>query len=193
MPANTETITAIALGIALSASAGFRVFVPMLAASVAGYFHWLQLPADMQWLASLPALISFGTAAVLEIAAYYIPFIDNLLDGISTPLAVTAGTVLAYAVFPNGDLSSLLKWGTALLTGGLAAGTIQTGTGLLRLFSSKTTAGTGNAFLASGENVTAIGGSALSFFIPIIIAVIAILLVLYILFKIAGRITGKRT
>ena len=64
-------ISAIALGIALSACCGFRIFVPMLVAAMAGYYHWYTFSADMQWLASLPAVICFGTAAVIEIAAYY--------------------------------------------------------------------------------------------------------------------------
>lgn len=188
MPANTETITAIALGIALSASAGFRVFVPMLAASLAGYFNWLQLPADMQWLISVPSIICFSVATILEIAAYYIPFIDNLLDSISTPLAIIAGTILAYALFPGGNNPPLIKWVLSLLSGGTAAGTIQAGTGILRLFSSKTTAGTGNAILASGENAAAISSSVLSFFIPVIVAAILLVIILFILVKLASRL-----
>jgi Domain of unknown function (DUF4126) len=186
-----ETITAFALGISLSASAGFRVFVPMLAASAAGYFNWITLPADMNWLSSLPALISFGTATVLEILAYYIPFIDNLLDTISTPLAVGAGTVLAYSLFPLGENETMVKWIISLITGGAAAGTIQAGTGLLRLFSSKTTAGTGNVIVASGENAAAISTSALSFIMPLIIGAIMLLLVIYILVKLVGRFFKK--
>ncbi|MBI1782267.1 MAG: DUF4126 domain-containing protein [Sphingobacteriales bacterium] len=187
MPLNTETITAIALGISLSASAGFRVFVPMLALSIAGYFHWVQLPADMHWLVSIPSIACFSVATILEIAAYYIPFIDNLLDSISTPLAVIAGTILAYALFPGGSNTTLIKWVLSLLSGGTAAGTIQVGTGILRLFSSKTTAGTGNAVLATGENAAAISSAALSFVIPLIVASILIVIILWVLVKIISR------
>ena len=91
---DTTMLTHIALGLALSACAGFRVFIPMLAAAIAGKFNIISL-GDMQWLGSYPAIICFGTAAIYEIAAYYIPFIDNILDTIATPLSVAAGTVLA--------------------------------------------------------------------------------------------------
>ena len=37
MELNAESIAAVALGIGLAASAGFRVFVPMLVASVAAH------------------------------------------------------------------------------------------------------------------------------------------------------------
>ena len=191
MPLNSETITAIALGIALSASCGFRVFIPVLAASVAGHFNLLSLPQNMQWMSGWPALICFATAAVLELAAYYIPFVDNLLDAIATPLAVCAGTMLAYAVFPQGDNAMLTKWVLGFITGGAAAGTIQAGTGLLRLVSSKTTAGAGNAIVATGENAAAITGSISAFLIPLITASLLLLLILWILVKAFKKMFAK--
>lgn len=185
---DTQIITSVAMGIALSACCGFRVFVPMLGASLAAYLQWYHFPADMEWMGGLPALIGFGTAAVLEIAAYYIPFVDNLLDTIATPLAVAAGTVLAASFLPIADFNPMLKWILAIIAGGGAAGTVQAGTGLLRLFSSKTTAGMGNAVVATGENAAAIGGTALAFVIPIVIAVMMILLIGWIVVKVFGRI-----
>lgn len=179
-----------ALGIALSACAGFRIFIPMLAGSLAGYFNIIPLPADMNWLASWPAMICFGTAALVEIGAYYIPFIDNLLDTIATPLSVVAGTVLASSFLPMSEQEPLIRWGVALLAGGSAAGTIQLGTGVLRLFSSKITVGTGNAVVATGENTAAVAGSVLSFIIPVLIACILILLIIWIMIKFVSRLSG---
>ena len=88
-----EIITAVAIGIGLAASCGFRVFVPMLVASIAARIGIFPVHEGFQWLASWPAIISFGTATVAEILAYYIPFVDNFLDTITTPLAVGGGTL----------------------------------------------------------------------------------------------------
>jgi hypothetical protein len=181
-----------ALGIALSACAGFRVFIPMLAGALAGHFGIVNLPENMAWLSGWPAIALFGTAAVAEIVAYYIPFIDNLLDTIATPLSVGAGTVLAASILPLGDLDPALRWGVGLLAGGSAAGTIQLGTGLLRLFSSKATVGTGNAVVATGENAAAISGSVLAFIIPVVIALLLVGLVLWILVKLGGRLFRQK-
>jgi hypothetical protein len=95
-----EIVAALALGIGLAASCGFRVFVPMLVASVAGYLGVLPVQEGFQWLASWPAIACFATATAAEIAAYYIPFVDNLLDSLTTPLAVGAGTLLLTSVLP---------------------------------------------------------------------------------------------
>ncbi len=188
---DTQMISSVAMGIALSASCGFRVFIPMLGASFAAHQQWYALPADMQWMASLPALIAFGTAAVFEIGAYYIPFVDNLLDTIATPLAIGAGTVLAASFLPMAEFSPMIKWILAIIAGGTAAGTVQAGTGLLRLASTKTTAGVGNSVVATGENALAIGGTALSFVIPVVVAVVFLLLIGWILKKLFGRFLSK--
>jgi Domain of unknown function (DUF4126) len=193
MPVSYDIISAIALGIALSACCGFRIFVPMLAGAVAAYNHWFNFSADMQWLGTMPAIICFGTAAVVEIGAYYFPFLDNILDAIAAPLAVAAGTVLAFAILPAGGTEPLLRWVAALLAGGATAGTIHVGTGLLRLFSTKATMGVGNPVVASGENAVAISASILSFVVPVIIAVILLLVVLWIGYKGIRRIASGRS
>jgi hypothetical protein len=185
---DTQMITSLAMGIALSACCGFRVFIPMLGASFAAYQNWFALPADMSWMGSLPALICFGTAAVLEIAAYYIPFVDNLLDTIATPLAAVAGTILAASFLPIADFNPMLKWLLAIIAGGGAAATVQTGTGLLRLASTKTTAGAGNSIVATGENALAVSGTVLSFVVPVVIAVMFVLLIVWILRKLFKKL-----
>lgn len=192
MPFDSTIISSVALGIALSACCGFRVFVPLLAAALAGHFHWYQFASDMQWLGSMPAMVCFGTAALVEIAAYYFPFLDNILDAIAAPLAVMAGAVLAFAILPEGGGNQLLRWVAAIIAGGATAGTIHAGTGLLRLFSTKATLGVGNPVVASGENLLAVLGSLLSFIIPVIIAAILLLLAIWIGYKGLKRLAAGK-
>ncbi len=187
---NAEILTAVALGIGLSASTGFRVFLPMLVASVAAHFGILPLSDSFVWLGSWPAIISFGTATVVEVAAYYIPFVDNLLDTITTPLAVGAGTLLMTSVLPVDN--DLLKWIAGFVIGGGAAATIQSGSVVSRLTSSKFTAGTGNPVVSTGENVAALGTSILTLFIPVIIAAAFILLSVFILYQLFRWRKSKR-
>jgi hypothetical protein len=132
-----EIITGVAIGIGLSASCGFRVFVPMLVASIAAKTGVFPVQEGFEWLASWPAIISFGTATVFEILGYYIPFIDNLLDTITTPLAIGAGTLLLTSVLPVD--SDFLKWSGGLIVGGGSAAIVQGGSVLTRLGSSNLT------------------------------------------------------
>jgi hypothetical protein len=186
MAMEKEIITAVAIGIGLSASCGFRVFVPMLVASIAAKMGLFPVHEGFQWLARWPAVFCFGTATVAEILAYYIPFIDNLLDTITTPMAIGAGTLLMTSVLPIDN--NMLKWITGFIVGGGAAATIQGGSVLTRLASSKLTAGTGNAVVATGEHAAAFGTSALSLFLPLIIASLVFLLVVYILLRFGKKL-----
>lgn len=176
-----DVIVAIALGIGLAASCGFRVFVPLLVASVAAKLGFLPLQEGFQWLGSWTAIACFGTATIAEVIAYYVPFVDNLLDTITTPLAIGAGTLMLTSVLPVDH--DMLKWITGLIIGGGAAATIQGGSVLTRLTSSKFTAGTGNPVVATGENAAAFGTSLLALVIPIFVAVIVILGIGFILRK----------
>jgi hypothetical protein len=186
-----ELITAIAIGIGLSASAGFRVFVPMLVAAIASHAGILPLNENFQWLSSWYAIIIFGTATVAEILAYYIPFVDNLLDTVTTPLAVIAGTLLLTSVLPID--SELLKWITGATVGGGAAAAVQSGSAVTRLFSSKLTAGIGNPVVATGENLAAAGTSVLSLIIPFFIVAIFLLLIIFIFTSLRRKRVRKKS
>jgi hypothetical protein len=161
-----DVLVSVALGIGLAAAVGFRVFVPLLVVSVAGYSGYLPLSESFSWLATLPALLMLSVAAVLEIAAYYVPGVDNLLDTVATPAALVAGTVVAAAVMA--DLPPLVKWTTAVIAGGGAAGITQAVTGLLRAKSTVTTGGLGNAAIATGELGGSLLTSLLALFMPLV-------------------------
>jgi len=187
---NKEIITAIAIGIGLSASCGFRVFVPMFVASIAAKIGVFPVNEGFLWLAGWPAIICLGTATIVEILAYYIPFVDNLLDTIATPLAIGAGTLLVTSVLPVDN--NMLKWTIGFIVGGGAAAAVQAGSVVTRLVSSNLTAGTGNAVVATGEHAAAIGTSVLSLFIPLAVAVILILLNTFIILKFGKKLLKSR-
>ena len=173
-----ESLLGIPVGLALSTAAGLRIFVPLLLTSVAARFGSLTLAPGMTWMASDAALVAFATATALEVAAYYVPWLDNLLDTIATPTAVMAGIVAMAAVTP--DLPPLLRWTLAFVAGGGAAGLVQAGTALLRLKSSAMTAGLGNPVLATGELAGSVVLGLLGLLAPILAgaAVIVLLIVL---------------
>ena len=75
-----ELLSAVALGLGLAAAAGFRVFVPVLLAGLAARFGHLPLAAGFGWLDDTVVLMALAVAALVEVAAYFIPWFDNLLD-----------------------------------------------------------------------------------------------------------------
>ncbi len=162
-----ETALSIALGIALSAAAGFRVFVPLLALSIGGYTDVVHLTPGFAWIGTIPSMIAFGTATIAEVGAYYVPWVDNALDTIAAPAAVIAGTVISASVIT--DLPPLVRWSLALMGGGGIAGILQGATAFLRLKSSTFTAGLGNPALATME----LGGSVITVILGILVPAVA--------------------
>jgi hypothetical protein len=173
-----ETITSILLGIGLSAATGFRIFVPFLVASIAAITGYLPLSPSFEWIGTYPALIAFGVATIIEIAAYYIPWLDNLLDSIATPAAFIAGAILMVAVVSG--LPPLAKWALAIIAGSGAAGIVQTGTTLTRAASTTTTGGIANPVISTVEAGSSFGLSVLAILIPVIAGLITIVLLFWV-------------
>ena len=92
-----EILLSVGLGIGLAAACGFRVFLPVLVMGVGARAGALDLAEGFEWMAGTPALLALAVATVCEIGAYYIPWLDNVLDVAAMPAAVTAGVVVAAA------------------------------------------------------------------------------------------------
>ncbi|MCU0343463.1 MAG: DUF4126 domain-containing protein [Ignavibacterium sp.] len=170
-----EIILGVFAGIGLAAAAGFRIFIPFLITSIAAQTGVIELSTNFSWIGSLPALIAFSFATVIELIAYYIPWLDNLLDTIEHPLAIFAGIILTGSVIT--DFSPFLKWIFAIIAGGSVAGTIQAATGFARFKSSALTGGTGNPVVSSVEAGSSIGLSLMAVFVPVVAILIVILII----------------
>jgi hypothetical protein len=180
-----ESLVNIALGIGLSAACGFRVFVPLLFASIMGVTGWMPLAAPgTGWIATWPALITFTTATILEVLAYFIPWLDHILDSIATPAAIIAGVLVSASTMV--DIPPLIRWSVALIAGGGIAGLVQGATVLARAKSTLLTAGVGNPLLAAGELAASIITSLVAILFPLAILII-IPLIVYVLFRIRRK------
>lgn len=185
---SVDSLLGIPAGLALSTAAGLRVFVPLLLTSAAARFGYITLAPGMTWIGSDAALVAFATATVLEVAAYYVPWLDTLLDTIATPTAVTAGVIAMAAVTP--ELSPLVRWTLAVVAGGGAASLVQVSTALLRLKSSMLTAGVGNPVVATGELVGSITLALLGLLAPLLGAA-AVVVLLLALARRVSRLRGR--
>lgn len=178
-----EAFLAAAVGLSLAATCGFRVFVPMLIAGLAARAEIVDPSDGFDWIGTTPALVAFAVATVLEIGAYYVPVLDNMLDTVASPLAVVAGILLAAASIS--DSSPLIQWSLAIIAGGGAAAAVQGGTVLTRLASTGTTGGTANFVVNTLETVASFVFAVLSILVPVLS--IALLLIIVGGMYYAGR------
>lgn len=182
-------LVAVPLGIGIAAATGFRVFLPLLALGLAGRFEIVPLAESFAWLADTGTLLALGVAALAEIAAYYLPGVDHLLDGLAGPAALVAGAVSVAAVMT--DVPPALKWTVAIIAGSGSAGLVQGATTLLRAKSGAMTGGLGNPVVATGELGGAVGLSALAIFLPVL-ALVAVVALVYIAFRVARKVWTRR-
>ena len=184
----SETVISIFLGIGLAASVGFRVFLPLFALSLASYFNVWELNESWQWIGSLAAVIALGVATVIEIFAYFIPWVDNLLDSVAVPLAAIAGTAVMVSTVAN--LDPVVTWSLAIIAGGGTATAIKGAGATSRLASTATTGGLANPVVSTLETGTAMVVTAASIFAPFLAAVLVII-ILFIIFRIYRKLRPR--
>ena len=189
MDLTPDTLLSLGLGLGLAAACGFRVFVPLLILSVAARQGYVPLSSGWEWMGSNGALVAFASATVVEVLAYYIPWLDHALDTIATPSAVVAGMVTSASVL--GDLPPLLKWTAVVIGGGGAAALVQGSTVALRTGSGMTTAGLANPVIATVELVGSTAVSILAIALPLL-AIGLVLLFFFLVYRLTRRLVRWR-
>ena len=173
------TILAALMGLSLASASGFRVFLPPFILSLAvrtdTFVNFDLSGTEFAAFDSNAAVLILGIACLAEFGAYYVPWLDNLLDTIATPAAVVSGIGMTSMTLVGSD--PIIQWSFAIIAGGGSAGIIQVTTVAIRGLSSTLTLGFGNSFVASGENIASIILTFAALIAPIIAAFFAIVLV----------------
>ncbi len=175
----------IAIGIGLSAAAGFRILVPFLIAGIAAQQGYLTLSPSMAWMGTTPALIALTAATALEVLIYFVPLVDNLMDAVELPAAAIAGTLLTVAV-TGGDMNPFLQWSLAIIAGGSVASSTQAFTGLARLASTAAGGPVGNIAVSTTELASSTILSVLAIAVPFLVLIVVGVL-LFLVFRRRGR------
>ncbi|MGB3201696.1 MAG: DUF4126 domain-containing protein [Nodosilinea sp.] len=169
---NWQLLESIGLGLGLGVAAGFRVVVPFWVLSAAALFGHVELVENLTWLGHTSVFVGLSIALVIEIAAYSVPWLDNVIDTVALPIAAVAGTLLM-AIAAN-QLDPFAQWSVAIVAGGGAAATVKGLNGLTRLVSTATTGGATNLIIAGVELVGAIAISVFALVAPIVMFVLVL-------------------
>jgi len=186
---HVETIFAILTGIGLSAACGFRIFVPLLALNLASTYGYVNLAPGFEWIGGYYATIAFIFATVLEIITYYVPWLDNVMDAIASPISIIAGIIATASLIT--DMPHSLKWMISIIAGGGIAGLLQGATVATRTKSSLLTGGTGNLVITTLEIAGSVITSLLAIILPVIAFIVAATFAVYWLLK-TGRVFFSR-
>ena len=174
-----NALVPLCIGIGLSTATGFRILVPFACLSAAALYGDIALPADLAWLDASPVFVGLLVGTLVEVAAYYVPWVNDALDTIEFPASVIAGTYLTGAF--AADLPTLMQWSLALVAGGGIAGAVNGMTGMTRLASNAATGGLATPVTASLEWMSALMLTILALTVPLIGLLLAIFLTVFIL------------
>ena len=183
------TILAALMGLSLASASGFRVFLPPFLLSIAVRTDTL-VNLDLSDTSfaifdSNAAVLVLGIACLAEFAAYYVPWLDNLLDTLATPAAVLSGVGMSSMVLVGTD--PIMQWSFAIIAGGGSAGIIQLTTVAIRGLSSTLTLGFGNSFVASGENIASVVLTIAALLAPLISAIFAVIIILLLVRQVTKK------
>ena len=144
--------------------------------SVAALMGWFEPMKGFEWLAIPSVCVALGIATVCEIAAYYIPWVDNVLDTVATPVAMIAGTLTTMAV-STGEMSQFASWAAAIIIGGGTATAVQMSTVAVRGVSTVTTGGIANPVVSTVEWIGAVIVSIMAMLLPVLVAILVVIFI----------------
>ena len=183
------------MGLGLAAASGFRVFLPPFLLSIAVRADAVDvnlMDTPFEYFDSNVAVILLGVATVAEFAAYYVPWVDNLLDSIASPAAVVAGTGMTALVL-EGNTDPVIQWSLAIIAGGGVTAVVQGATVVTRGISTTLTAGFANPIVSTGENLASVILAFIAMVLPILAAVIVVVLIGMIILKASQKIAPSST
>lgn len=167
---------ALALAVALAACAGLRAWLPLLLAGGLARLGFLELGESFAFVHSDKALVAFGVATLLELAADKIPAVDNALDAVSTLARPAAGALLASSVLGT-VTEPLTAVSLGIAVGAPSALAPHAAKSLIRAGATAFTGGLANPILSLIEDVATAVLFAIAVVVPLLVVALLLLLV----------------
>ena len=179
-----QVLIAASTGLGLAAASGFRVFLPPFLMAVWVRFGFLDVNiegTEFEAFSSDVSILLLGVASLSEILAYKIPWMDNMLDSLATPMAGLAGVSVVAVSLEGADPS--VQWALAIIAGGGTSLSIQSATVAGRGLSSMFTLGLANPIFSLIEDIA----SVLLIFIALLAPLVALCASTILIFAILRR------
>ncbi len=173
-----QTLEQLGLALGLASLAGVNLYLTVLITGTMVHFNLLHLADKYETLGVLAHPWIIGVAGAMFLVEFFadkVPWVDSLWDSIHTFIRPVGGTLLAVQALGHMDphmqvISALLAGGAALTTHTAKAGT--------RLLINHSPEPASNVAMSLAEDAAVVGGSALTYFAPVVaLGVFIVLLV----------------
>jgi hypothetical protein len=182
-----EILVAVGIGVGLASVAGVRAFLPLALAALFAALGLFEPPSPYADVGDGWWWPAFGVFAVLEIVLDKIPALDRALSYVMVPVRAFAGGVLFTAALGFDLDTGSLPW---LAAGAAIAGVVAVLEVVLRPSKRVAAAGVSAAFLSFSEDIVALVGGALGFFVPLL-PLLLVAFLLFFLYRVRRRRARK--
>ncbi len=177
-------------GLGLAAACGLRVFLPLFVVAIGVKAGWVGMPPSFEWLGSNAAIVLFGTATIVEIVGFLIPWVDHALDVLAVPLSAAAGAILmtsqllhstsfvdpaTAATLTEPLMHPAMAWSLGIIAGAGTASGIEAASIAGRVSSSVLTIGWLNPIYGMVESILSFLMTLLALVAPIVTGILVII------------------
>jgi hypothetical protein len=163
----------------LSSASGLNAYIPLLiVALVARFTDWIKLSSPFDILTNDLVIGALIVLLIIETIIDKVPAADTLNDIIQTFIRPTAGAILFAASTNSIGVHPAL----AVVSGLVLAFGVHAVKATARPVVTATTAGIGNVFVSTGEDIVSAGVSVTAIFLPLVIGLVLVLVLAWFLF-----------
>jgi hypothetical protein len=166
-------------GAGMSAAAGLNAFIPLVMVGIFSRFtSFIELPQQLIWLESWPAIIIGLALLAFELVLDKIPGVDHINDLIQSAVRPLVGGVIFAATSAAEVVDRSQFWQDNPLLGGIIgaviAAIVHTAKAASRPAVNASTGGTGAPLASFAEDATSVGLSFIAIFLPVLVIFIFI-------------------
>jgi hypothetical protein len=162
-----ESLILAGLGVGLASVAGVRAFVPLALLSLFVRLGFVAEPDIFGLQIGWTVVLALSALAAVEIMLDKVRALDPMFGYVMIPIRMVAGALLFAAVYEPG---ALFDAGAVpgLVAGGVIAGVVAGLEVILRPPARSSSAGVSTAFLSALEDLVAVFGGVVGFFLPLV-------------------------
>jgi len=158
-----ESLVLAGLGVGLASVAGVRAFVPLALLALFARLGFVVMPEVLGLRIAWTLVLVLSALAALEIVLDKVRALDPAFGYVMVPIRTVAGAVLFATMY-----GALLDAVPALVAGGAVAALVAVLEVALRPSPGGSSAGVSTAFLSAMEDVVAVLGGVVGFFVPFV-------------------------
>jgi hypothetical protein len=162
-----ESLFLAGLGVGLASVAGVRAFVPLALFSLFARLGFIAEPDIFGLQIGWTVVLALSALAAVEIMLDKVRALDPAFGYVMIPIRMVAGALLFASVYEAG---AILDAGAVpgLVAGGAIAGLVAGLEVILRPPARRSSAGVSTAFLSAMEDLVAVFGGVVGFFLPLV-------------------------